>query len=69
MYNHGQSHQHLPTAAYPMNGLQSHPCRSRSVPEGLAHPQMDRQWHNYRTVGPNYRSRPVQIMEQITTTV
>lgn len=56
------------------NGLNS---RSRSVPEGLAHPNGDIHWNYNRTNGPSFhhqhsRSQSrhnVQVLEQITTSV
>lgn len=58
------------------NGLRQHPSRSRSVPEGLAHYPMqgcDCQWscHNNRWHTGSFRhhSRPIHVVEQITTSV
>lgn len=68
MYNQ-QLHQHAHSATH-TNGMNS---RSRSVPEGLAHPNGDVHWNNNRTIGPNfYRTQsrqPLQVLEQITTSV
>lgn len=69
MYNHQHQHAHA-TTAHTNNGMNS---RSRSVPEGLAHPNGDIHWNNNRTIGPNfYRTQsrqPIQVLEQITTSV
>uniref|UniRef100_A0A182SW63 Uncharacterized protein n=1 Tax=Anopheles maculatus TaxID=74869 RepID=A0A182SW63_9DIPT len=81
-----QHHQHHhPLPPYPANGLQYHPSRSRSVPEGLggagrvgagAPPGMvgDCHWnHCHWTTanGVNFcrPNRPIQVVEQITTSV
>lgn len=71
MYNH--RHQHAHVAASQSNGVGMN-SRSRSVPEGLAqHPNGDVHWNYNRTIGPNfYRTQsrqPVQVLEQITTSV
>lgn len=61
------------------NGLQQHPSRSRSVPEGLAHvssqPGCECHW-NYQSTNNRWRSssfrhpnRPVTVVEQMTTSV
>lgn len=73
-----EMHSHHPntTTAY-SNGLRQHPSRSRSVPEGLAHYPMqgcDCQWsscHNNRWHTGSFRhhSRPIHVVEQITTSV
>lgn len=67
---------HRQHAHIPLNGLQQHPSRSRSVPEGLAHTSSQRgcECHanclNSRTNSlRHYRKRPVQVVEQITTSV
>ena len=39
------------------NGLNS---RSRSVPEGLAHPNGDIHWNYNRTIGPNFQQQQQQ---------
>lgn len=39
------------------NGLNS---RSRSVPEGLAHPNGDIHWNYNRTIGPNFQHHQQQ---------
>uniref|UniRef100_A0A182WH16 Major facilitator superfamily (MFS) profile domain-containing protein n=1 Tax=Anopheles minimus TaxID=112268 RepID=A0A182WH16_9DIPT len=80
---HHQHHHALPP--YPANGLQYHPSRSRSVPEGLggagrvgagAQPGTggDCHWnHCHWTTanGVNFcrPNRPIQVVEQITTSV
>uniref|UniRef100_A0A4Y0BMK8 Major facilitator superfamily (MFS) profile domain-containing protein n=1 Tax=Anopheles funestus TaxID=62324 RepID=A0A4Y0BMK8_ANOFN len=81
-----QHHQHHhPLPPYPANGLQYHPSRSRSVPEGLggagrggvgATPGTggDCHWnHCHWTTanGVNFcrPNRPIQVVEQITTSV
>ncbi|CRL00633.1 CLUMA_CG013893, isoform A [Clunio marinus] len=64
--------QHINAQSTPnhVNGMNS---RSRSVPEGLAHPNGDINWNYNRTIGPNfYRTQPrqpIQVLEQITTSV
>jgi hypothetical protein len=80
MYNNQRQNSSQFISTSYANGLNSR-SRSRSVPEGLAHPNGDIHWnqvnnntHNY-PCGPNnhqYRSQPrphVQVLEQITTSV
>uniref|UniRef100_A0A182NEZ4 Major facilitator superfamily (MFS) profile domain-containing protein n=1 Tax=Anopheles dirus TaxID=7168 RepID=A0A182NEZ4_9DIPT len=87
-HHHHPYHQQLPP--YPANGLQYHPSRSRSVPEGLGGAGMGRMgtggmmqpgggggdchWnHCHWTTanGVNFcrPNRPIQVVEQITTSV
>lgn len=57
------------------NGLQQHPSRSRSVPEGLAHvsTQPGYECHcnrnHWRSSSFRHPNRSVQVVEQITTSV
>lgn len=63
------------------NGLQQHPSRSRSVPEGLAHVSSGNgggsgggcECHlnrrNWRSSSLRHPNRSVQVVEQITTSV
>lgn len=63
MYNQQQQHPYAHT-----NGMNS---RSRSVPEGLAQPNGDVHW-NYSNRNNFHRTpsrQPVQVLEQITTSV
>ncbi|XP_035774947.1 uncharacterized protein LOC118457456 [Anopheles albimanus] len=81
-----QHHQQQQLPPYPANGLQYHPSRSRSVPEGLGGrtgpggpgsgvgPFADCHWnHCHWTTanGVNFcrPNRPIQVVEQITTSV
>lgn len=73
MYNNSQRQHSTQATTVPYtNGLNS---RSRSVPEGLAHPNGDIHWNYNRTVGHNFhhqrsQSRQhFQVLEQITTSV
>ena len=66
-------HQYAPV---PSNGLQQHPSRSRSVPEGLAHVSshgcechLNRRSNRWKSSSFRHHSRPVQVVEQITTSV
>lgn len=75
MYHSQRQYSHTPVSSSIPNGLNS---RSRSVPEGLAHPNGDIHWNYNRTAGPynnlqqHSRSQSrhnVQVLEQITTSV
>uniref|UniRef100_A0ABK8FRK8 Monocarboxylate transporter n=2 Tax=Anopheles gambiae TaxID=7165 RepID=A0ABK8FRK8_ANOGA len=76
--HHHQHHHQQQLPPYPANGLQYHPSRSRSVPEGLGvQPGAggpDCHWnHCHWTTanGVNFcrPNRPIQVVEQITTSV
>lgn len=63
-----RQHSHIP-----LNGLQQHPSRSRSVPEGLAHSSSQHGCECHANCPNNrwrsssfrhYRNRPVQVVEQ-----
>lgn len=67
---------HNTPQTYPMNGLQNHPSRSRSVPEGLGFASQSHEAHGnhcrWTTPGGVHFCRPVrpiQVVEQITTSV
>uniref|UniRef100_A0A182IWM4 Monocarboxylate transporter n=1 Tax=Anopheles atroparvus TaxID=41427 RepID=A0A182IWM4_ANOAO len=81
---HHQHHQQLPP--YPVNGLQYHPSRSRSVPEGLGGSVRagaagggpgaftDCHWNHCHWTAADRANfcrphRPIQVVEQITTSV
>lgn len=58
----------------PTNGLRQYPSRSRSVPEGLAHPIpcCDCQWNcrnRWQSSSFRHLAKPIQVVEQITTSV
>lgn len=63
--------QYVPTVV--SNGLQQHPSRSRSVPEGLAHVSSGCECNfnrrNWRSSSFRHPNRSVQVVEQITTSV
>lgn len=63
-----QQHQYNPQVI--SNGLQYHPSRSRSVPEGLAQ-GCECNWNRYRWQSSTMckNMRPIQVVEQITTSV
>jgi hypothetical protein len=79
MYSSQRNPSRAPAVPY-ANGLNS---RSRSVPEGLAHPNGDIHWNYNRSAGANshhhlrqqqqqqqpHPRQRVQVLEQITTSV
>ncbi|XP_058124041.1 uncharacterized protein LOC131281545 [Anopheles ziemanni] len=86
--HHQHQHHQQPLPPYPANGLQYHPSRSRSVPEGLGGTGRtgatgggpsgafaDCHWNHCHWTTAQDRatfcrpSRPIQVVEQITTSV
>lgn len=74
MYNNHRHPSHAQFMPYANGGLHSN-SRSRSVPEGLAHPNGDIHWNYNRNATfsrPHVRQQQqqhVQVLEQLTTTV
>lgn len=67
--NNYRQHNHVTLMPYANGGLNS---RSRSVPEGLAHPNGDIHWnYNQRNVARPYarQQQGQHVLEQLTTTV
>lgn len=72
IYNSHRHQNHAPSMPYANGGLHSN-SRSRSVPEGLAHPNGDIHWNYNRNATfsrpPLRQQQHVQVLEQLTTTV
>lgn len=69
-----QNHHQQSVPSHLMNGGLQNASRSRSVPDFSAYPtNNDCHWNYNRTIGPSfYRTQsrqPIQVLEQITTSV